>query len=437
VMSPAVWTSPDGIVWEQPWLGEGFELTADVWNNVPTPPMHAITESPDGGLVAVGAMLDQAGESTAAVWTSQDGRTWERVDPTSPAFGQKTAMADITWGSDGYVAVGVEDDTTPAIWTSPDGHTWTRVDISDQPFDVISSLGAVAPLEAGYITVGPSLMYGDGNARRITVWTSPDGTTWDRVHTVGGEGSASAVVVADGGIAIAGQVIENGGTDADDYRAAVWMGPSFDPTQPPPDPGPPPEPEPIPQEIVTGISALVGGVSCEDIAAQEFTYAEAVSYWMRYDMPTDLDPDGNGVPCEASYSTTDVAGVFGEPGALSVRLVSDLPAQLFEASGSAVDEGLVCPSGTTEFTDDGTPPKHAGASGRWEDVYTCDDGSGTFTIGADGFIDVDGLGYGVWDIGSGTGSYETLAGGGGVFTGPTGPDTWSDDSTGRLWPGTN
>jgi hypothetical protein len=233
VTSPSVWTSPDGVVWQRAWLGEGFELTTDVWNNVLTPPMRATVQGPDGGLVAVGAMLYQDGESTAAVWTSQDGSIWDRVDPTSPVFGQKTAMTDITWGSDGYVAVGTEDETTPAIWTSPDGHTWARVDVSDQPFENISSLGSVAALESGYITVGP---YGD-IAGGVTVWTSADGMTWDRVHTVGGGGYASAVVVADGGIAVAGSI-----PGADNVHAAVWVGPLFDPEAPPPDPGPPPEP---------------------------------------------------------------------------------------------------------------------------------------------------------------------------------------------------
>ncbi len=429
VTSPAVWTSRDGVVWDRTWVGDGFELTADIWNNVLTPPVNAVAQGPDGGLVAVGAMLDQDAESTAAVWVSQDGSTWERVDPTLPAFGQKTVMTDITWGSNGYVAVGTEDETTPAIWTSSDGHSWARADLSDQPFEIISSLGAVAPLESGYITVGPSQMYGD-LAGGVTIWTSPDGIAWDRVHTIGGEGYASAVVVADGGIAVAGAI-----PGADNIHASVWVGPLFDPEAPPPDPGPPSEP--APEEPATGIAALEEGFSCEGIAAQEFTYAEAVSYWMRYDRPADLDPDGNGLPCETFYSATDVAAVFGGPGTLSVRLVSDLPALLFEASGAAVDAGVFCPRGTTEFTDDSTLPQQAGASRRWEDIYTCDDGSGTFTIGADVFIEIDGMEYGVWDIGSGTGRYGAFTGGGGVFTGPTGPGTWSDDLIGRLTSGTN
>jgi len=234
VTSPAAWISADGVTWDWTWIGDGFELTVDAWNNVLTPPMHSVAQSPEGGLVAVGAMLDEAAEPTAAVWTSQDGTTWERIDPTLPAFGQRTVMTDITWGSNGYVAVGTEDDATPAIWTSPDGHSWARVDVSDQPFEVIRSLGSVAALESGYITVGPSQRYGD-LAGGVTVWTSPNGTTWDRVHTVGGEGYASAVVVADGGIAVAGSI-----PGFDNVHAAVWVGPLFDPEAPPPDPGPPP-----------------------------------------------------------------------------------------------------------------------------------------------------------------------------------------------------
>ena len=197
--------------------------------------MRATVQGPDGGLVAVGAMLDQDGESTAAVWTSTDGSTWNRIDPTSPVFGQKTAMTDVTWGSDGYVAVGTEDEITPAIWTSPDGDSWTRVDISNQPFDHIGPPGSVAALDAGYVTVGPQGFI-DAPGGVVTVWTSPDGVTWDRVHSIT-EGYTSGVVVVDGGIAVSGGMPYD-----NDYHAAVWVGPRFDPDAPPPEP-------PMPQSL--------------------------------------------------------------------------------------------------------------------------------------------------------------------------------------------
>jgi len=96
VTHPATWTSPDGVVWERTWLGEGYELTADVWENVNTSTMNAIVQDPDGGFVAVGAMLDQDGESTAAVWTSTDGSTWDRIDPTSPRGWAHACDLDLT-----------------------------------------------------------------------------------------------------------------------------------------------------------------------------------------------------------------------------------------------------------------------------------------------------------------------------------------------------
>lgn len=232
VTHPATWTSPDGVVWERTWLGEGFELTADVWENVDTATMNAIVQDPDGGFVAVGAMLDQDGESTAAVWTSTDGSTWDRIDPTSPVFGQKTTMTDVTWGLDGYVAVGTEGGLTPAIWTSPDGRSWTRVDISNEPFDNSKSLGSVAALGSGYVATGPWIgAPGEWPwIEPVSVWTSLDGSRWNQVLEVDGH-YAQAIAVINNTTVIAGAIYVD-----DDVHAAVWAGPAFDPENPPSDP---------------------------------------------------------------------------------------------------------------------------------------------------------------------------------------------------------
>jgi hypothetical protein len=170
------------------------------------------------------------------------------------------------------------------------------------------------------------------------------------------------------------------------------------------------------------------------LASAPYSYAEVVTYWMRYADSVDLDPDDNGVPCETEYAASAVADVYGGPDAMSVRFVSDLPdAMSFVATGPAVDAGIVCPTGTIAFTDNATDPVHEEAFDRWHNRYTCDDGSGTFILGADVFFDVPGgVNYGVWNIVSGTGAYETLTGGGGSITGPTSSDTWSDDLVGRL-----
>jgi len=420
---PTVWLSVDGTSWSRVWQGAAVHDTE--FGSGPGATVLAL--GPDGLIVGAGSAYSESGEGVAAVWVSSNAVDWIRVDPESAEFasdaGHGAFMSDVVWGPTGFVAVG-GDGGRSAVWTSTDGYTWARIDTTQAPIGSALPLTAVVALDDGYVAAGP-----DQNGGLVTLWTSTDGISWDRVQVLG-EGEAYAIVFTEGGIAVAGQTPYD-----DDYHAAVWMGPTFDPAQPPPDPVAPSQGEPTP--VAPPINSVPAGSSCEAIATDGFSYAEAVSYWMRHDKPADLDPDADGLPCEAFYSTTDVAAVFGGPGALPVRFVSDLPAQLFEASGAAVDAGVVCPSGTTEFTNEGTPPKQEGASGRWEDVYTCDDGSGTFTIGADGFIDVGELGYGVWDIGSGTGRYETLTGGGGVFTGPTGPGTWSDDLSGRVTSETN
>jgi len=262
----------------------------------------------------------------------------------------------------------------------------------------------------------------------VTLWTSPDGSTWDRVHTIG-PGNASSIVVTDAGIAVAGAIFE-----ADDSHAAVWVGPAFDPNAPPPDPLPssPPTTVEKPPADLPEMGTLEEGHSCEELATLGYSYAQTVAYWMQYDMPADLDSDANGLPCEDAYPASDVTDVYGGPEAASVHFVSDLPARTFAATGPAVDAGIVCPTGTTEFTS-GNSPTRQGATGRWQDRYTCDDGSGTFIIGADGFVTSGDADYGVWSIVSGTGKYESLRAGGGSKTSPTGPGTWSDDMTGRLW----
>ena len=71
------------------------------------------------GLVAVG--YDQ-GREAAAVWTSSDGRGWERVPHDEAVFGgdDGQAMGSVTAGGPGLVAVGHDEGRqAAAVWTSP------------------------------------------------------------------------------------------------------------------------------------------------------------------------------------------------------------------------------------------------------------------------------------------------------------------------------
>jgi hypothetical protein len=242
---PAAWISGDGITWERTWEGTGtvFDSVDVFYDDIS---IRSVVEGPDGLLVAVGATLDENGEDIATVWTSIDGHHWERVwksvngpqreriEPGTTAFIPGTEMLDVAWGERGYVAVGSEDGTDAAIWQSPDGATWTRIDTASPSFDDIGSLDSVAALDAGYITVG-SRAWINGASGVVTVLTSPDGATWDRIHSITGA-YASDVVVSDDDIAIAG------GTRDGRSAAAVWIGPRIDPEAPPPEPPMPESP---------------------------------------------------------------------------------------------------------------------------------------------------------------------------------------------------
>ena len=412
---PAAWISDDGITWERSWEGTGSAIDPNDLNEIHVT-MDSVVEGPDGLLVGVGATLDENGVGIATAWTSRDGRQWERIEPDNTVFTPGTVMLDVALGEHGYVAVGTDNGTNAAIWQSPDGVTWARIDTASQSFDGIRSLDSVAALDAGYVTVGPDAIFG-ATGDWVTVWTSPDGVTWDRIPSIA-EGYASGLVVGDGGIAV------SGGTRSGQPVAAVWLGPRYDPDAPPL--------EPVPAESGLRIGDVAEGVSCEAIAAEGFTYPEAVSYWLRYELTEDFNLDVDGAPCADAYTDPDVAGVFGEPDALAVYLSSPQVtwdselSDTFTATGPAVDAGLICAEGTTEFID-GPFVDNPMVLWRWEFEYTCGDGTGTFVLGEDDYIEDGPSTFGVWSIVTGTGDYVDLRGGGAT------PSSARDATIGRLW----
>jgi hypothetical protein len=57
---------------------------------------------------------------------------------------------------------------------------------------------------------------------------------------------------------------------------------------------------------VAGVAPLAPGLFCRDLAAVGATYGQAVAYWWYYDMPSRMDADNNGIPCETVYSAATV-----------------------------------------------------------------------------------------------------------------------------------
>ena len=163
-------------------------------------------------LVAVG---HDSSSGTAAVWTSSDGWTWQRVVHDEAVFGGRggqmmTSVA--TWNS-GLVAVGCDREQA-AVWLSVDGKVWQRI----RQDKVFGGLGhqemlSVASLGQGLVAVGH-----DRNL--AAVWTSADGHQWERVahdeRVFGGPGEQRMESVA----AVGPRLVAVGNDNA---RAAVWV----------------------------------------------------------------------------------------------------------------------------------------------------------------------------------------------------------------------
>jgi len=177
-----IWVSDDGQTWQS------VPLFGDAAHGIP----RAITATADGYLaVGSGCCPDEA-----AVWLSPDGLSWERL-PDQPSL-SGAAMFDVVSTSDGIVAVGCSatlECLSGLAWTSPDGRTWSE----PVPLDMLP-LG-VAATDGGILALGSSDAYG-GSA---TLAMSPDGVEWPPATTLSvGDGSMEAAVERPDGILIAG-----------------------------------------------------------------------------------------------------------------------------------------------------------------------------------------------------------------------------------------
>ncbi|MER7546481.1 hypothetical protein ABTW95_26090 [Spirillospora sp. NPDC127506] len=151
------------------------------------PPPNEVPRTVAGsakGWVALGGP-----DGNAVLWTSRDGRTWERL-PAGAAqpFGKGTRVKEVHAAPDGFIAIGSTSrkgdfsDAEPAVWTSADGRTWQirsggRLDLPVRKGEVTlvtaAASGGVLLLE-GVHRPDPKKP-----ARSRKVWRSEDGGgTW-------------------------------------------------------------------------------------------------------------------------------------------------------------------------------------------------------------------------------------------------------------------
>jgi hypothetical protein len=148
VWAGAAWTSPDGLGWTR------LALDPTVFGDGETAFMSPtdVTHGP-AGFVAVGWEGD-----AAFVWVSSDGTAWERVGDGSPALADASMTAVIATPT-GYVAAGPEwvlpgeptPTQPPILWTSSDGRSWERHQFEGP---AIGALRALALVDGRVLAMG-------------------------------------------------------------------------------------------------------------------------------------------------------------------------------------------------------------------------------------------------------------------------------------------
>ena len=167
------------------------------------------------GLIVAAGVSDSGEDKEAVIWTSPDGQDWDRLSDGSLSGEGDQQINAITSGGPGLVAVGeetIDGDENAAVWTSIDGTNWDRV---EDPSGALGGSGsqqisAVADSDVGLVAAGNEVLNGTNGA----LWVSADGTTWSRVPP------AEITTLADFGR----QVVRALVTTQDGFVAFGWEG---------------------------------------------------------------------------------------------------------------------------------------------------------------------------------------------------------------------
>jgi hypothetical protein len=178
----AVWTADDGRTWERE---EIDPADSDLSES-----MAAVAHDGDS-LVAVGRVAGDD-ESDAAIWRTK-GDEWELSTPEVMSGKHDQWAFDVAVGAGGAIVAGGENawgEVRPRLWFSADGTTWTSVD--GGPGGAVDETGEesiqdITAYKDGFVAVGWRDVNGEQSG---AAWFSPDGTTWEEVEapTLGGDG---------------------------------------------------------------------------------------------------------------------------------------------------------------------------------------------------------------------------------------------------------
>lgn len=151
--------------------------------------MRAAAVAPSGDLVAVGTSLRQEPRA----WVRRGGK-WT----VASVGGGQGALEDVAVGPNGLVAVGwsgAGDARRPTVWTSPDGAKWTLVPASGDfaPGKGLTELTAISATGGGLLAAAIDRRTDrvDGD---VAMYSSTDGTQWTPAAAAGLTGPGPQVV---------------------------------------------------------------------------------------------------------------------------------------------------------------------------------------------------------------------------------------------------
>jgi hypothetical protein len=205
---PAIWTSSNARDWKLTQI-RSFSRLLDVEEERPQAQINSV-HSHEGHIYAVGVVSAEPTELRrnrvnweAAVWRSRDltGEVWDPIEDVDGATGEGDQfMNGITTWSGGLIAVGGDGfgrDTTAAVWTSRDGSSWQRVPDDVTPLNPLRRLGessamtSVATIGNMIVAVGYSERF--GGAKSPTTWMTRDPQQWLQPETSSAQGEATSI----------------------------------------------------------------------------------------------------------------------------------------------------------------------------------------------------------------------------------------------------
>lgn len=181
--SGAVWVSDDrGADWRRVARDPSVFGRADVTVETTTHGLIGLQSSP---------VHPSSGPSRAAIYTSSDGESWNRVADTDELFGGDSEVHHAV-DLNGTILVSGQRDFHPSMWLSHDNVNWERfepggVDVPSPQIAVVNSTVVAFGVGRAGASASPS------DPPTPVVWTSTDGRSWtgiDRDAGVFGDGNS-------------------------------------------------------------------------------------------------------------------------------------------------------------------------------------------------------------------------------------------------------